>query len=181
MFLGRPSCWASIENELCRRSASKIESPQASCVPRGHSVPWKSLLAQMLGGWASLRRPDALWASGAVVLTLRAEGIRFLSRHPNRSSNHFKSANCSIITKPWLAQPDPIWKNNNNNVDCFLRWNRLNIVILGFLRVKELVGYHQHQSKLLRGKKGKAFNKQKPLSHSANPPWDLMTHVGLPW
>ena len=124
MFLGRPSCWASIDNELCRHSASKIESPQASCVPRGHSVPWKSLLAQMLGGWASLRRPDASWASGAVVLTLRAEGIWFLSRHPNRSSNHFKSANCSIITKPWLAQPDPILKKKKkNNVDCFLRWN----------------------------------------------------------
>lgn len=124
VVLGGPFSSAGIARELHRRSGPKIESLQALFAPRGLFLPGKSLLAQMLEG---------------AGFSEKARCLVGLSHHPRRSSNHFKSANCSVIPKPWLPHPQPptqYEKKTKNkqqkNVDCFLRLNKLNALILGF-------------------------------------------------
>ena len=92
VVLGGPFSSAGIARELHRRSGPKIESLQALFAPRGLFLPGKSLLAQMLEG---------------AGFSEKARCLVGLSHHPRRSSNHFKSANCSVIPKPWLPHPQP--------------------------------------------------------------------------
>lgn len=123
-------------------SGPKIESLQARCTPRGHFVLDKSLLAQMLRGWGVgfLEKTRHLSKVGLQESAAdpQRRGHPILTYHPNSCGNHFKSVSCGMTAKPWLPCSAPMWKKN---VDCFLRLNKLNTLLLGFLRVKEVLGY----------------------------------------
>lgn len=127
------------------------------------------------GGPASLRRPAASRGGGPLGEQCRrpSEQIQFLNHHPSNSNNHLKPADCGIIAKPGLPCLERIWKKK---VDCFLRLNKLNTLTLGFLRQRAVLGYYQHQRKLLRGKKGESF---KQTNQSLSPA--LLIHLEIWW
>lgn len=161
MVPGRPFCSEYIANELHSNFRAQNRKSASMRGPEGPFCAWEEPACWDATGWGLLLwkgwkplqgGPPGKWHSPS-------EQIQFLSHHRSSSSNHFKSANCSIITKPWLPCPNPIWRKRN--VDGFLRSNQTNTLILGLLRVREVLRYYQNQTNLLKRKEGKSFKQTK--------------------